>query len=354
MPPATDSTPATAAPLTTAPPAATTAPPPTTVAPISDVPVCGSGAGLLPADGDQVQVILDTGVGLGIDDLGALAVLHALADTGEAEILAVMVSVGGDGAAGRAIDAVNTYYGRPDLPVGVVSGPAPSGSSPYTATLAASFPNDLAAAEPAMDLYRDILDRQPDGSVTVVSIGFLTNLAELLASPPDGVSALTGQELVAAKVARWVAMGGAYPDSADVLGDGEFNLAGDTPAAQSTVSGWPTPAVFSGFEVGTEVATGAALQTATPPENPVREGYRLWDEAGGDQPSFDLTAVLAAVRGTADGAFEVCTGRNIVGSGGNTTWEHRRDGRHGYLRAVAPNAEIAATLDALLIAPPGG
>ena len=340
---------------TDVPPPSTTSPPDTTttLAPISDDPVCGSGDGLLPANGEAVRLIIDTGIGVGIDDLGALAVLHALADTGEAEILAAMVSVGDDEAAGQTIDAVNTYYQRLDLPIGVVSGPAPTGPSPYTAELAATFPNDLADPAPAVDLYRQVLAGQPDDSVTIVSTGFLTNLADLLASPPDEVSGLTGQELVAAKVTRWVAMGGAYPDSAAFLDDAEFNFALDAPAAQSTVSGWPTPAVFTGFEVGREIMTGAALQTDTPTDNPVREGYRLWGEAG-NVPSFDLTAVLAAVRGTADGAFEVCTGRNLVGPGGSTTWEHRADGLHGYLRMMAPSDEIAATLDELLIAPPAG
>lgn len=328
-------------------------PPETTLAPISAEPVCGVGDGLLPADGEPVRVILDTGVGLGIDDLGALAVLHALSDNGEAEILATMVSAGNDPAAGPTVDAINTYYGRPDLPVGVVAGPAPSGDSLYTAEIAAFFPNDLVDPPAAVDLYREVLAGQPDGSVTIISGGFLTNLAGLLASPPDDVSELTGEELVAAKVNQWLAMGGAYPSSADILSSPEFNFAEDPAAAQSTVSDWPTPAVFSGFEVGNAILTGAVLQTDTPPNNPVREGYRLGG-ATENMESFDLTAVLAAVRGTADGAFEVCTGRNIVGSDGTTNWENRAGGPQGYIRLVAPSEDIADTIDDLLMQPPGG
>ncbi len=346
--------PATTVPGTTLPPD-TTVPPETTTTlppPGTGEPICGPGTGLLPESGEGVRVILDTAVGLGIDDLGALAVLHALADAGEAEILAVMTSAGGDEAAARAIDAVNTYYGRPDLPIGAVAGPAPSGPSPYTAEVAAGFPNDLDSPAGAVELYRQILAGEPDGSVTIASVGFFTNLAGLLASPPDQYSDLTGEELVAAKVKRWVAMGGYYPDSAEHADGAEFNLAQDAPAALSAVAGWPAPAVFSGFQVGDGILTGAALQAATPPENPVREAYRL--TAGEEQVwSFDLTAVLAAVRGTA-GVFEVCTGRNVVGPGGSNQWQHGADGPHGYLRKVAGDDEIAATLDALLVAPPGG
>ncbi len=336
----------TSTPATTSAPATST-----TLAPVSDDPVCGVGDGFLPDSGEPVRIIVDTGVGVGIDDLGALGVLHALADAGDAEVLAAMVSVGGDADAGPTVDAVNTYFGRPDIPIGIVSGPAPSEESRYTAQLAADFPNDLGDAAPAVDLYRRVLADQPDDSVTIVSTGFLTNLADLLASPADEISELTGEQLVAAKVRRWVAMGGGYPDSAVSPGGPEFNFANDVTAVQRAVSGWPTPAVFSGFEVGAPIMTGAVLQTETPPENPIREGYRLY---GGldNQSSFDLTAILAAVRGTSDGVFELCRGVNVVGADGSTTWEHRSNGPHGYLRTVAPEEEIASTLDALLITPP--
>ncbi len=325
--------------------------PETPVAPVSDVPVCGPGTALLSSGAEPVRVILDTGIGAGVDDLGALAVLHALADAGEAEVLAVMVSAGGDAAAGAAVDAINTYYGRPDLPIGVVAGPAPSEPPRYTAELAAGFPNDLVDAPAAVDLYRQVLSGQPDGSVTIVSVGFLTNLADLLASPGDDTSPSTGVRLVESKVARLVAMGGAYPESTALLDSPEFNFARDAPAAQSVVDDWPTPMVFSGFEVGNSVLTGAVLQTDTPVQDPVREGYRLWG-VDGNQGSFDLTAVLAAIRGTADGSFEVCTGRNRVGVDGATSWEHREGARQGYLRTVTPTEQIADVLDDLLITPP--
>ncbi|MEP6297909.1 MAG: protein kinase, partial [Ilumatobacter sp.] len=247
----------------------------TSVAPVSDVPVCGPGSGLLPSGGEPVRVILDTGIGAGVDDLGALAVLHALADAGEADILAVMVSAGGDAAAGAAVDAINTYHGRPDLPIGVVSGPAPSEPPRYTAELAAGFPNDLVDAPASVDLYRQVLSGQPDGSVTIVSVGFMTNLADLLASPGDDTSPSTGDRLVDAKAARLVAMGGAYPESSALLDSPEFNFARDAPAAQRVANDWPTPIVFSGFEVGNSILTGAVLQTESPEQDPVREGYRL-------------------------------------------------------------------------------
>ena len=66
-----------------------------------------------------VKIILDTDMGPDCDDAGALALLHKLEKLGEAEILAVMhctSSIWGPGC----IDAINTYYKRPDIPIGTL------------------------------------------------------------------------------------------------------------------------------------------------------------------------------------------------------------------------------------------
>ena len=65
----------------------------------------------------------------------------------------------------------------------------------------------------AVEVYRSVLAQQPDSSVTISSIGFLTNLDDLLASGPDQHSPLSGPALVAAKVKSIVVMGGNYPSS---------------------------------------------------------------------------------------------------------------------------------------------
>ena len=320
------------------------------VEPPADSATCPTSAGLLPERSEPARVILDTDFASDVDDAGALAVLHALADAGEVEILAVIVSDGGDEPSHRAIDAINTYYGRPDVPIGVVAGAAPAFGSAYVTALATEFPNDIEDPPAAIDLYREILAGEPDDSVTIVSVGYLTNLDALLLSPPDDRSASSGEELVAAKVRRWVAMGGYYPDSVGHPFDAEFNFVEDATATLNSVADWPTPVVFSGWEVGEVVLTGAVLQAQTPPENPVREAYRLFN-GGEDHRSWDLTAVLVAVRG-AEGMFEVCAGRNVIGRGGSNVWQPVAEGPHGYLRIAVPAVEVAAVLDGLLIAPP--
>ena len=67
-------------------------------------------------------MIFDTDIGSDCDDAGALAVLHALADAGEIRILGVIFSSGKNRYGVGTCDAINTYYGRGDLPLGQYQG----------------------------------------------------------------------------------------------------------------------------------------------------------------------------------------------------------------------------------------
>lgn len=298
-------------------------------------------------------IIFDTDFAPDVDDVGALAILHALADRGEATILGVLISSGNTYAA-RAADTVNTYYGRPDIPIGITWQPTVAADSPYTLALALDFPNDVqpgltAVAPNAVTVYRQLLAAQPDASVTIVSVGFLTNLRDLLDSPPDDISALSGLELAAAKVARLVIMGGHYPDSS-LLPDGdEYNFAMDAPATYAVVTRWPTPMIFSGFELGVDIETGAALYEQTPPDNPVRVAYQLYT-GGTARSSWDLTAVDYAVRGE---GYNLCGGGyNEVAPNGHNQWNRSAVKPQAYLTAAVPKTQLEAHLNALLIQPP--
>jgi inosine-uridine nucleoside N-ribohydrolase len=102
-------------------------------------------------------------------------------------------------------------------------------------------------------VYRRLLAAQPDTSVTVVTVGFLTNVRNLLESKPDSLSPLDGKALVKRKVKQWVAMAGKFPEGK------EFNIEKDATASQVAIDGWPSPILFSGFEIGEKVKTGLRL-----------------------------------------------------------------------------------------------
>ena len=279
------------------------------------------------------KVIYETDMCLDVDDVGALAILHAMADGGEVEILAVTFNeVHASGAA--AIDAINTWYGRGDIPVGIYKGIiAEPDSSKYLEPLAA-FPHDLArdTAPSALEVYRKVLAEQPDKSVTIISVGFLNNLHDLLKADSD---------LVEKKVVEMVVMAGRNNDG--------FNLPRHDLVAQSeyVIRHWPTPLVIS--QHGGSVKTGTRL-SGSAAENPVREAfYRWFDQSYKGRSSWDEVAVLYGVRGLGNYFDEVTTGSGRLRNG--FEWQMKA-GHRSYLEAKVPDDEFVEIIDSLMVKPP--
>jgi len=297
-----------------------------------------------------VRVLFDTDIMGDVDDVGAVAVLHALADRGEAEILAMGVCVQNPWSP-PCLDALNTFFGRPDLPLGVVKGPAHNRASRYARGIAEEYPHALRSADDAPDaaqLYRRVLAREPDGGVVLITVGQLTNVHNLLETGPDRHSDLDGRELVRRKVRAWVCMGGRFPEGR------EANLINDGPAAASAIERWPTPIVFSGWEIGNEILTGAGSREL-PAGSPVRRAYELYDGLN-DRQSWDQTAVLYAVRGLDGGMSDVwdlhTTGHLHVHPDGSNVWRDAPDREHAYLVRKAPPEAVADLIETLMLQPP--
>jgi hypothetical protein len=296
-----------------------------------------------------VPVILDSDIDSDCDDAGALAVLHALADNGEARILGVMMS-DPNGDSPRCTDAINTWYGRGAIPIGVRrpgGGPSPS---KYASRVGAEFPNDFefARAPGAVAAYRRLLAAEPDGTVVVISIGTLENLADLLDSGPDTHSRLPGRELVRRKVRLWSCMGGRYPASKDA--EHNFKFGGAKTAR--AINGWPTPILFSGWELGNRLVTGAAWPAGAAEPNPVRRAYELYLEPGRGRQSWDQTSVLAGIRDPATWWTVRRGGYNHVFEDGRNEWRPAPDRDHAYLVEKAPPEEVVRAIEGLMTKPP--
>jgi hypothetical protein len=308
------------------------------------------------ATADAVKVFMDTDMALDCDDAGALGVLHALADNGEAEIVGIAHNTGTPNGVG-AIAAINTYYGRPDIPLGAYKGAhLENFPGPFVDALATEFPTTVGNSSQvpsAVEVYRKVLSEQPDNSVTIVSIGFLLNLYDLMQSPPDATVPLSGIELIARKAKAFAVMGGQYP------GGWEFNFAFQGVSSQTkfVVENWPenVPMVFCGFEFGIEVLTGGGMTDKTPRYNPVRESYILYEGAGEDRVSFDLITTFFAVRGLEESPYftVVSEGSNTIDDTGllpgTNEWVAVPDlPHHSYLVATDTTAELEREIDDLL------
>ncbi|HYF36511.1 MAG TPA: nucleoside hydrolase, partial [Prosthecobacter sp.] len=249
------------------------------------------------------RIIFDTDMATDCDDAGALGVLHVLADQGECEILAT-VSSSLNPTACAAVDAINLYYGRPALPVGTVKAQGVNEGSRFTNRLAAEFPHRFRGATEvpdALTIYRDVLERQPDGSVTIVTVGYLTNLHNLMQMAASDAH-VSGIDLIRAKVKKWVCMGGNFMGSpaVDDLKLDNVNFRRDAASAYEVIRKWPTRVEFAGREVcsiPSGLKAGAVLAN-TPQENPVRMAYEYYLRGPGrSRHVADLVTVLYAVRG---------------------------------------------------------
>ncbi|WP_233215369.1 nucleoside hydrolase [Rhodopirellula bahusiensis] len=308
-----------------------------------------------PASCEPVKLILDTDMSGDCDDAGALALLHALADRGECEILAVVTNRRDlTDASAAAVDAINTYYGRGDIPIGTdKTGPtALQRASPYTIALRDEFDNDAPADSEALDaieVLRNALKKEADQSVTICSVGAFSNLAELIRTEP---------ELVRTKVQRLVVMGGHFPKS----NRPETNIATHIEAARSVADHWPGEIVWHGFEVGKQLVTGAGLK-ATSNDNPVRRAYELRPMPGNKmsidngKPSYDQAAALFAVRGAQPKIWQVQNdGRVDVDEAGITSWSQdpprTKSAKHAYVKIASPPKQLAREIEDLMVAPP--
>jgi hypothetical protein len=260
-----------------------------------------------PKPTPPINVVFDTDMASDVDDVGALALLNDFMCQGECNLLAVNTNVG-NGDSGATAHAINTYYHHDSIPVGSYLGegakmnstldPAPAGAyhgkprgdgSHYTVAIHKQFDPDFPTDDklPAgVDIYRQALASAPDGTVTIVSVGAMPNIQDLLQSQPDSVSPLSGLDLIKAKVRELVIMANTTPEDGYLLGK------------------WPTKIKWT-TEAGSYVGTGQSLIN-TPENNPVRVAYGLF----GDSPehnalkdsraSWDLTASWLAVRGVGD------------------------------------------------------
>lgn len=292
---------------------------------------------------EPVKIILDTDIASDVDDVGAVAVLHMLADEGKADILAMMISSGNPWSP-LCLDALNTWYGRPDVPIGVVSKAKMSLPSKYARAIAENYRHDLKYRSDALDatrLYRQVLEAQPDNNVVIVSIGYLTNLNDLLLSRADDISCLDGMELVKKKVKMLVCMGGQYPSGR------EWNFYHDVISAQSVVSKWPSLIVFCGFEIGIDVLTGSGLRKM--PNNPLYLAYKLYNGLN-NRPSWDQIAVLCAVSefGSPSWVIEKGGYNHVLANGANR-WVFGPLSKQRYLVKTLPPKNIAHRIEAIMM-----
>ena len=290
------------------------------------------------------------------DDMAALGILHKLADAGEVDILATMVTSRYPMSA-PVVEVVNTYYNRPGIPIGVPKNGlgAYRENSAFLDLVASEFPHTLRSNDDAPDavaLYRKILSSQEDTSVVILTVGYMSNLKPLLESKADAYSPLSGVELVRRKVRLWVCMGGNFP--VDNASD-NVNFTRDAEAAYYTLTHWPGRIWFAGREIGHTIHVGDRLKE-TPPDNPVRRGYQLHRERAGqshwNHHTADPCAVLLAVRGLNNYWTISPSGYLDIKKDCSFVWKDDPKGNQQFIIQKMERKELGNILEKLMIMKP--
>lgn len=302
-------------------------------------------------------MIFDTDLGNDVDDAMALAVVHALQNRCECELLAVTLTKDNPYAAPMA-DILNVFYGRGEIPVGVPGSKVTpedgnynrrvyeSGRYPVRIRPETKLPN-------AVTLLRRILAAQDDDSVVFVQIGFSTNLARLLDTPADDISPLTGKELIEKKIRLLSVMAGIFHEKYKHV---EYNIECDLASARKLFAEYPGEIVFSGFEVGDFIhQESAAMKNdfGYVKHHPVKDAYEYYRGLDNSQPTFDLNSVLYAVRPDR-GYYGVSErGTVVLDENGRTSFAPGPEGKHRY-QTVTPEqiAKVREILALLISEPP--
>jgi inosine-uridine nucleoside N-ribohydrolase len=305
----------------------------------------------------QPKIIFDTDIGGDADDLGALAMLHNYVKRGDCELLAIMIW-STDEFAVPAVDAINRFYHNPNIPIGARKDGTYISETNYNKVIADNFEYKLKYNDvpEVVDLYRKILASAADTSITVVTVGPLLNIQRLIQSKSDKHSGLNGSELISKKVKEFVIMGGQFPK-----GENEWNFNGNMPGVTKfVIDNLNVPIVFSGYELGVKIQTGATFNTIDP-ETPLYKGFLHFSEHAAwmkdrfkgqilNNSTYDQTAVLYAVNGGVDVLWEKITGGYCEADdkGGNR-WVKRENSNHSYLKLIETPEFMTALVEAIML-----
>lgn len=299
---------------------------------------------------NPVPVIFDTDMGNDIDDALALQMLFNYDREGVIDLKGITISKCNPHSV-EFVDGICRFNGFEDMPLGFAyNGPNPEDHTYLLPTLEAKKADGSPLIQPRRNLesgidegyvaLRKLLMKEKDGSVVLIATGPLTNIARLLESQADEISAMDGVSLVSRKVKSLHIMNGNYFVQAP-----EWNVLQDKEATRVVYNLCPVPLVTSGFEVGCAVKyphESILKDFGDPSENPLCVAYMHYQPMPYDRETWDLTTVLDAIEPDNGALVRSQPGRITVREDGVTVFEADENGLHRYLKVTEPDKAVAA------------
>lgn len=297
-----------------------------------------------------ISIIFETDIGNDVDDALAMDMIYKYLDEKKVNLLAVCSNKDSKYST-EYIHLMNYWYGYPNIPIGkVVNGiDCESDASKYAEHVCLMKNEsgrelfkrpefDFNTVPEAVSLYRRILSRQPDHSVTVVSVGFSTNIVRLLHSEPDKYSSLSGKELIEKKVKLLSVMAGSFSSKPMA----EYNVVKDIPAAKALADEWPGQIVYTPFEAGVAVLyPGKSIENDFnwTKAHPVVEAYKSYLKMPYDRPTWDPIALLFVMENKPEYFTQSGWGKVTVDDRGFTSFSPNVNGKHQYITLTTVQAK---------------
>lgn len=281
------------------------------------------------------KYILDTDIGTDSDDIGALVILLDKARKGTLTLSAVTVCNARDDSA-MTVDIIAERYGI-EVPIGkALRYGADAQHGAYARAIASVYPSRLyrGEIESAVRVLRRTLDRED--RVTLITIGPLTNIADLARSEADDISPYSGKELMK-KIDSAYVMGGRFSDLVP-----EWNVEEDIPSAIEAISALDCEITFIPFEAGVDVYSGKNFLDG--PDTPMKLGYYVHNVT--ERHSWDPLTVYCATEGRLPTSPR---GVVTIADDGVTTFCPSPDGKHRYVLREFDVAEMSKKLNDLMV-----
>ncbi|KAI1779250.1 hypothetical protein F4818DRAFT_403846 [Hypoxylon cercidicola] len=305
----------------------------------------------------KVRLIIDTDMLNFDDDPMAIGEANIWQNWGQVELIGVMSCINSRYVP-PAIDAIDTFFGHPDIPTAVqkpvdnlTTWPDYPEYGDYLTGLTLNFTEDVRDGAKTPDpvaAYRFLLSTSADNSITIAAIGFYDNLFLLMHSGPDAISPLTGAELLATKVKELVVQANEVGFS--------YNTGSHNPAfAQAVLNWWPGRLTFASDDVGENTRIGHRITTElNTTTNPL--GYALRTNIGYNQSHYvwDAVAVYYAVCGL-DDVFHwkyERGGRVTLNASAIAAWQSANATGYGLQNSIQfamPNTTFADRLEDMLM-----
>ena len=301
------------------------------------------------------NVILDTDLGSDVDDVGAVALANILHNKKIINLLCVTHTT--SGLYGPLVcEAINEFYHNEDIPVGVHKGKEflkEELPDNYPQPTSEAFPHKHQSVEQlpdAVKMLREYLEK--NDHVTLIFVGPLMNLGNLMKSEPDEISPLNGEELINQKVDAVYIMGGGFPDVTGLpkFDWPEYNLAMALEETIYSVNRLKVKTVFVDGTIGQQVLTGAKVSKEYGDSHIVGYAYSHYIYKNEDNSRFSWDPMTVYVACIKDNLFkEVGPGIVNIDEKGYTTFKEDKNGNFYVIDKNKSYQEIQDVLEDLLM-----